>query len=489
MASLPANADMTGSGVTEGGFSPDGRLLIQPDHSEGPRIWRLDGEKPVAASVLPGWGEVAQGPGHLLMRRTHVLWQQVLDRFLPVTLHVGQPIEAAVFGTDGRVLVTLHEAGAVWLWPLPASADLIRRARSAATRALTRIERGELGLDDQELPAPERRPRFLSSALPDMTRPPAKPPELHDDWSVGTAPDPIAATPLALPPEYRSPQALRDHFDGSYLMYDRQSPDGRWRAMGTDDSDIWLFDMAQQPPRLLILRIDGTVNDAAVVSRLGGSLSAEVTSVSAVILDVEFSADGMWLLSGTFAADVWYLGGPAPRRINFGETERPMFRSFASPDGRRLVAGCRGGSQSLYDLTTDPPTARHLPGSRGLIDTAWFSPDGRWLLVVCSGNSVLAMMPRGRPKEVPVEPGDVRIWDLHDLDRGPAILDGHSMALEHVAFSLDGGSLLTQSEGAAMLWDLGALAPVGTRITAQQAVEWRAALKAAEATRRARSVH
>ncbi len=470
-------------------FSENGSFLF-PDSYDGPSVWWLDGDQPRRLPLHDRYASnlfMSPDARLLLAAGSRVLWQVESDGFLPVALPFEPSIWAAAFSADSRTLATGHQDGSVRLWPVPLPADLIRLARAAATRALTRAERGDLGIDDQRLPPPDRRRLSMPREGEAAAHPVACGPPLVDDWSAGPAvPVSTNLTPDQQQAQW-TPERLRDQF--GFVMYEATSADGRWYAVGTDDSDIWLLDIAANPPQPFILRIDGSVGDVAVLSRLGRPLSAPVTSVSPVIQEVEFSPDGTLLLSGSFDAGIWLLAGPVPRLIDFGDVDPPMFRAFTSPDGRRLVAGREGGGQALHDLTTHPPTPRRLPGSSGLMDTAWFSPDGSWLLVVCAGDPALGVIPRGRPEGMRLDPDSVRLWDLRDLDRGPAILDVHAEPLEHADFSVDGAALLTHSRDAARLWDLRAGNPVGATITVEQAAEWRAALKAAQATRRARSVH
>jgi WD40 repeat protein len=80
-----------------------------------------------------------------------------------------------------------------------------------------------------------------------------------------------------------------------------------------------------------------------------------------------------------------------------------------SPDGRRALSAGFGSSTRLWDVETGREL-KHLPGHRNWVNSAVFTPDGRYALTGGGGQN----SPEGP------QPGDdlaIRLWELPSAER------------------------------------------------------------------------
>jgi WD40 repeat protein len=148
-----------------------------------------------------------------------------------------------------------------------------------------------------------------------------------------------------------------------------------------------------------------------------------------------------------------------------------------SPDGRRVLTAdlssgseINGGAARIWDVASGKPVVT-LEGDRGGVRLATFSPDGKQVLLLqgapfveiweaASGRIVrtLGPPPRGRyTEEWDDKAGKVvtkRLGHVVDLPAGADELPGHTAAVMHAAYSLDGGRIITASrDKTAAIWD------------------------------------
>jgi WD40 repeat protein/transcriptional regulator with XRE-family HTH domain len=209
------------------------------------------------------------------------------------------------------------------------------------------------------------------------------------------------------------------------------SPDGTTLAAGSDDHNVWLWDVAttHQP-----------------IATLKGH--------EAIVRSVAFSPDGKTLVSGSADTTVrlWDVTdhhhptplGPPLKNLTaqISTAASPDIYAVAlSPDRKTLASGSADGTVQLWNVIDPAHTTplASLPPQRDQIHTVAFSYDGNTLATGGKDNTV-------------------RLWNLtdptHPIALGPP-LTGHTNSIEAVAFSPDGNTLASGgADGTARLWHI-----------------------------------
>jgi WD40 repeat protein len=135
----------------------------------------------------------------------------------------------------------------------------------------------------------------------------------------------------------------------------------------------------------------------------------------------------VWMLRYAMEEVCWALGGHA-------EVTSIAF----SPDGRLAVSGNYRGVVQLWDVTTGKEV-RRFSGHRAAVHSVAFSPDGRQIASGAGG-----LTEEGKPID-----NTIRVWDVKS-GKEIKCMDGHKAEIYSVAFSPDGGRLL--SCGGSLSW-------------------------------------
>ncbi|MFI8193410.1 XRE family transcriptional regulator [Streptomyces sp. NPDC085946] len=339
-------------------FSPDGRLLLTSGRSGGPGDEDRGG-------VLCLWDVTdPRHPRRLSARRTAVA-------------------VSAAFGADGRTLATAGQDGVLRLWS---------SSRRHGLRPVTGLPRGH-ATGNGRLTSVAFSPdgRTLAAGSTDRT--------VHR-WDT-TRPQ----RPRQLP-------ALRGHRDAVASV--AFSPDGRTLAAGGRDHTIRIW----------------------ATGRSGVLPAVTLTGHTDRIHHLAFSPDGHTLASGGVeGVRLWTLHGagrPYQAEHLTGHNGAVTSVAFA-PDGSTLVSGSQDGTVRLWDLATDTLAAHS------------------------SSVYAVAAAPRGRLLASASYDGTVRLWStahpraVRELS-SPA---GHTAAVNTLAFTSDGETLISGSlDGTARLWSV-----------------------------------
>lgn len=183
------------------------------------------------------------------------------------------------------------------------------------------------------------------------------------------------------------------------------------------------------------------------------------------LASVAISPDGEQIVTGNDdglqrwnATDGTPIGGPM-------QAQKAGIAPLAySPDGRSIVSGSHDGTLQLWDAATGRPRNGALSGHFNPATAITFSPDGRRVASGGGGDPLQDL--RDRHNGRPSGPRDysVRLWDAETGKGIGPPLEGHSGAVDALAFSGDGGSVVSGSaDRSVRLWRIGR--PAGPRLS------------------------
>jgi WD40 repeat protein/Flp pilus assembly protein TadD len=449
--------------------SPDEHWLVTGSFGDPvPRAWDLTVEEPAAAGIVargPRFGSIAISPDDRWLLARHgnqklplQLWdlrsEDPASTATALRGHTGRMWFVA-WSADGQRLATACDDQTVRLW------DLTADDPAAKATVLHRIEyRGNvrsvaLSPDGHWLAAGSTETAEVEEAATARL------------WDL-RADDPAATE-----------RVLRGHEDRVRSV--AFSPDGHWLATGSADKTVRLWDLTQPDPssaptvlpgeggvsvvafspngRWLLTREvmgrgfklrlwDRTAKDRVATPRV---LRADEAANRASFA-FAFGPDSHWLVTMTFptsenpgrtehlpaAVELWDLDAENPTAMRHVLRETHSRMIVFSRDGHWLVTG-GNRTAHLWDLTAEDPAAspRLLLGHR-VVDSAAFSPDGRWLATAGLD-------------------GTTRLWDVAGPDPAASavVLRGHEHSVRTVAFTADGAWLLTAGDDTTVRrWDM-----------------------------------
>lgn len=241
------------------------------------------------------------------------------------------------------------------------------------------------------------------------------------------------------------------------------SPNGRWLACGTGDSDIQLFDVnsINQGPITLkghagwVLSLSFSSDERKLFSSsrdksvmvwdLSSFSGTKIIQNDEPVRVIEVSPSGNKIAGGTDDGRVmtWNLDGSAANTIYTGNGNTIYTLSYNNR-GNLIAIGDKGGSLKLINASGGS-IQRNFSGHKARILDVDFSPNGKFL-----GSSSYD--------------GTVRIWNMDHLEESPIILTGHESWVLDIAFSPDSRHLITSSQrdDVIMVW------PTETRFMADE---------------------
>ncbi|MEQ1611807.1 MAG: TIR domain-containing protein [Hyphomicrobiaceae bacterium] len=204
-------------------------------------------------------------------------------------------------------------------------------------------------------------------------------------------------------------------------------------------SEVAAAAVCHQSGRVACASIDGTI----AVFEPDNCANQICIRVDAVPRELAFSPMGKMLLVRTADRSLQIVGLAAGTAAQ--PTKLPSsIRSYAiSPDDRTLALALDDHSVRLWDIAT-ASEVRELRGHVQSLSAVAFSPDGQ----------LLASAGGFRGSTVDNSDNVVRLWHVATGEL-TGVLSGHTMPINHVAFTSDGCTLATASEdGSARLWDI-----------------------------------
>jgi WD40 repeat protein len=155
----------------------------------------------------------------------------------------------------------------------------------------------------------------------------------------------------------------------------------------------------------------------------------------------------------------------------FRRRSEPASALAFSPDGRLLAVGAQG-SVRLIEVASGQEV-RRLTGHRGWVSALAFSADRRTL---ASGGALLVHHHASLLPVAFIQPGEpdfaVRLWDVPGGEPVSSLV-GHQNAVHYIAFSPDGGRLVSGGRDRTVLcWDVAAVTgrarPLALRLSADE---------------------
>jgi WD40 repeat protein/serine/threonine protein kinase len=380
-----------------------------------------------------------------------------LARLGTFRLRHGREVSAVAFALDSKTLLTADLWGTVNLWSVPDGAprDELQVSREGPPlRAIAFSPRGGLVVTavasgTVAVTSVATKHEITSFAVP----PPV--------FGIAVSPD---ETLLAVSCAYGVCLRRLDG-SGTSSKIDLEprvtkvafSPDGALLAAGCDDMKARVFSVPDGilaatltghggPVTAVAFSADGKVlatGSADKTIRLwsvpdGAPLGDPFPAHRGLVSAIALSPDGKWLVSlGNPSVTLWSTER-RERAVQALETHGPRAIAF-SPDGAWIVAGCHGGGVALFDSRTGERVAPRTEGHTDAIESIAFSADGTTLASASLDHTL-------------------EVWDV-GWRRGTATLTFRTMPFVHgVAMLPDGRVVSGGGDGVVLVWS-------GTRST------------------------
>ncbi|HLY02377.1 MAG TPA: WD40 repeat domain-containing protein [Candidatus Cybelea sp.] len=441
--------------VTAAGFSPDGKRIVTASWDRTARVW--DAKTGALLMILPGHDILTSAS--FSPDGTRIVTAGLNGMVGIWNAQTGKPL-SAFRGSDGTVYAATFSPDGTRI--VTASDDTTARVWNARTGAQLLVLRGHESDVQSARFSPDG--KLIVTAANDKT---------VRVWSA------VTGAQLSV---------LSGH-DG-LVRSAAFSPDGKLIVSSSADNTARLWDARTGVMLAAFAGHEGSVNSAAF-SPDGRSIvtasddktvrvwDASVTRASLVMRNANFQAafspDGTRVVTASWddhAARVWDAKTGAALVAVQGPDRRVESAGF-SPDGTRIVTGMGDKTARVWDARTGAPLVA-LRGHKGIVVSAEFSPDGTriataswdgtariWNARTGAMLSVLrvpdeqvydaAFSPDGSQIAAVSSDGVTHVWDLGTL-RELFALPGDPGG-KSVAFSRDGGRILTGEYKTAHVWD------------------------------------
>jgi len=400
--------------VVSAAFSADGTRLVTATEGSSALVWHVGTwirEVGLIGPLNPATGASFNPSRRFVVvssrdRNAHIFHA---DNGLRVAVLAGHTdgVNVAAFSPDGRLLVTASEDGSARIWD-PGTEDLLEVVGSTADSVVRRLA-------------------------------------LHPNGRLAISAESNGTARIFDVPRHRQTGILSHDKPVNDASF---SPDGRLALTASEDGTARLWRIDGTPVRVLthggrVLRAifspDGmriaTAGDDGLVrvwrTRDGG-LVRVLRGHSAAVLDVAFSPDGSLVASagdnGDNTARIWSIDG---RRLYVLRHRGPVARVAFSPDGHLLATASADEMARLWRVASGK-LVRTLRGHTDHVSDVDFRRDGRRLLTSS-------------------DDGDVRIWNVATGES--RVLRGHFSAVQSARFSPDGRWVVSAGPRTAGLWD------------------------------------
>jgi WD40 repeat protein/serine/threonine protein kinase len=412
-----------GSNVYSATFNADGTAIATASDDNTARVWDAATGEPLSpplkhnATVYRATIRGAKGTGQLLTAAadgTARIWMAATNEILGPALQHQDPLTAAVYSPDDRLILTATSKGTARLW----------NADSGQALDPPFTHKGKVPIYAAVF-SPDG--RWAATASADHTA---------QVWDV--------ARRVPFGP------ALAHKDDVRSVAF---SADGRWVATASADKTAAVWDVAT------------------------GKRVAEFTGHGDAVRGVAFSPDGQWVLSASddHTARLWRVSAPAGKSIELRHGEE-VYCAVFSPDGSRVATasgdcaaqvwdaatGQKIGapikhSSKIYFVTFDPPGKRVLTGSDDNTARVWDAATGAPLTPpMRHGGTVNRAVfgSKGLRIATGSEDNTARVWDAGTGEPLTPPLP-HAVGVVAVAFARDDNHVLTgSSDRTARIWKL-----------------------------------
>ncbi|MEU2030733.1 nSTAND1 domain-containing NTPase [Nocardia amamiensis] len=254
----------------------------------------------------------------------------------------------------------------------------------------------------------------------------------------------------------------------SYVNAVAFTPDNTTLIAGSSDNTVRLFDLnaaADAPARqtlpgpaiitsivatqnrLITASIDGVVREWPIPGPVSADLGGTIYQLATDKANRVAVAGQTNRSTGPDVVHQFDISNPAAIHergpaLTLDPGDRTSGAAAISDDGRTIAAGTRTGALYIWDIT-DPATPRRLtppvPATQGIVGTAVFTPDARYLLAASLDDPRIVVIDRTDPTR-PIVAGVIDTGDLVHL----------------LSVSADGRYLVAGTSSGARLWDISA---------------------------------